>query len=871
MIFLPGNVGSRPGFHAIFPVQPFPAGVRVNYQKTYVQPNGVPLNLYLTSDGKLLKEDITASPGTFTQIGQVSPGSTAMSVTFDGREYFAFSDGVHGTDVPLQYDGTNLDRVTQDGPGTNCTAADSATGGNVTIGLHNFVVMFQTRNGYVTAPSVNSNWNAAGGKRVSITNLPIGPPDTVARIVAFSGAGGFNFFYIPTTPYVGGVAVGTSTVVLDNTSTTATFDFADNTLFNSTAIDIPGNNLFQNLPLPQCLGVFAYSQRLIYFGMDNRVPNFVNMGFDGGYDTFVTPLGWNADTPGAQLQNGPNGGFSVFLSSNGSSPHAVLSQTAYQDEFSIPILQGATKYTAKLRANAISGTTGNLVVDVFSSSIGLILSGQIPLAAVPVGSWETFTFSMGNAGPVAVIPSDARLRIYLSGVPNTKGVTVDDLEILYTETPYINNRAIASYVNAPEQFDALTGQFGPATDPSPILCCSILRDTMRMKTTQGMHTTNDNGTTEPNGWTVNTFSRTVGALSIKGGDPGMFGSGDTAEDWDLTASRGGLYIDFGGDLYKVSQEEQSLWDSINWPYASTIWIKNDTINRRVYIGLPVEGSFYPNVVAVMDYRELDAAMQIASAAPVHISFTGRMISSDLTRKWNTWSVPANCGEVMLRPQNGREMCFGTWGSVSNVYYLDPLQLHDDMSEKLISPYYTTYAFLNHDAEVALGTGVHRKLYRYLTMFASGVGLLTVTPYVDSLTNGWSPLPPYILTLSPTFDIEWGVNVTGERCFFKIASSPIQELITLVNAANIVTVNNSFRFSVGQTVQILNALFISLGTAVVQAIDPTTNQVTATANYPAGTVAGAYVVNTNWPDNSFKLNKMVVSIQAEPMAPVRGAY
>jgi hypothetical protein len=124
--FLPGSVFSRPGLHKLF-ATPLPTNATVVYAKSYIQPNGNPLNLYLDSNGILWKEDVTASPGTYSQLLQTQPGSYAKSCTAFGREYIAISDGQHGADVPLQYDGTNLDRVTQDGPGGNpCVVQDFA-------------------------------------------------------------------------------------------------------------------------------------------------------------------------------------------------------------------------------------------------------------------------------------------------------------------------------------------------------------------------------------------------------------------------------------------------------------------------------------------------------------------------------------------------------------------------------------------------------------------------------------------------------------------------------------------------------------------------------------------------------------------------
>ncbi len=120
--YVPASVRSRPGLARVFPT-PFPNTPTVTYAKSYVDPTGIIRNLYLDSNGALYIENL-ANPGVYIQIAQTTPHTYAKSITAFGREYIAVSDGLHGQEVPLQYDGTNLDRVTQDGPGAAPTIAN---------------------------------------------------------------------------------------------------------------------------------------------------------------------------------------------------------------------------------------------------------------------------------------------------------------------------------------------------------------------------------------------------------------------------------------------------------------------------------------------------------------------------------------------------------------------------------------------------------------------------------------------------------------------------------------------------------------------------------------------------------------------------
>ena len=114
--FVPGSVFQRPAFKKIFN-PPLAVNTVINYGKSFVAPDKTIYNLYLASNGILYLENLTNSPGVATALFTTFGGSYARSVTAFGREYIALSDGFHGTDAPLQFDGTNLDRVTQSGPG----------------------------------------------------------------------------------------------------------------------------------------------------------------------------------------------------------------------------------------------------------------------------------------------------------------------------------------------------------------------------------------------------------------------------------------------------------------------------------------------------------------------------------------------------------------------------------------------------------------------------------------------------------------------------------------------------------------------------------------------------------------------------------
>jgi hypothetical protein len=156
--------------------------------------------------------------------------------------------------------------------------------------VHQVCVIFQTRQGYLTAPGPATSWTASGAKRAVVTNIPTGPSNVTARILCFTGAGGDSFFYVGS----GGSLFSGNMIISDNTTTTATIDFSDAILLAGTNVD----NMFRLVELGDCAGVIDYSERLFWWGERNRIDNFTNLSFDGGFTGPSLPhypLGWAPD------------------------------------------------------------------------------------------------------------------------------------------------------------------------------------------------------------------------------------------------------------------------------------------------------------------------------------------------------------------------------------------------------------------------------------------------------------------------------------------------------------------------------------------------------------------------------------------------
>src|SRR5579859_3371556 len=234
----------------------------------------------------------------------------------------------------------------------------AAAAGNVDAGVHQVCVIFQTRQGYLTKPGPATSWTPSGGKRAVVTNIPTGPSNITGRILCFTGAGGASFFYTGN----GSTLFSGNMVIADNTTTSVTVDFSDAILLAGTNID----NLFRLVELGDCAGVAEYSERLFWWGERNKMNNWLNLGFDGGFTGPTLPhypLGWTPDVVfapgGTDEESFVVWGAAYSIVGNGSTPtRGLMTQSAVQDSLGAPLIQANTDYTIRAHCSANATLSG---------------------------------------------------------------------------------------------------------------------------------------------------------------------------------------------------------------------------------------------------------------------------------------------------------------------------------------------------------------------------------------------------------------------------------------------------------------------------------------------------------------------------------
>ena len=643
----------------------------------------------------------------------------------------------------------------------------AAAAGNIANGVHQVCVIFQTRQGYLTQPSPATSWTASGGKRAVVTNIPTGPSNIVGRILCFTGAGGASFFYTGS----GTTLFSSNMVISDNTTTSITVDFSDAILLAGTNVD----NLFKLVELSDCAGVLDYSERLFWWGERNKMNNWVNLGFDGGFTGPSLPhypLGWAPDSVyapgGTDEENFVVWGAAYSIAGNGTTPtRGLMTQGAVQDALGAQRIQTNTDYTVRARcARNATLSQGTLHVHLFSASGGINTNGLQLTAAQLTTSYVEYTAEL--TAPLTTIPSDLVLRVYADGTPTQNGqFYIDCIEIFPTAQPVNASLVRASRVEDPESYDGIDGLLNVAENNGQAIRAAFkLRERLYFVKEHSLHVTQDDGTNEPSLWSIAEVSRKLGTPSVRGVGVG--------EDWVVIAHRTGLYIFNGGEPIKISQEVQPTWNQINWQYGHTLWVTVDTKERRIFVGVPLGSATSPNKILMLDYRDLDSAEDISGRPPINITFTGRKTATDKTRKWSPWTIAANSCALIERTDGtaivamgGGMPGVGGGGATGKIYQLNAAQLSDDGTA--IPSYYTTHYFPERPVEQSLNLGAHRKLFTYLTMYVEGAGNLSLTTFIDSssVPQAQQPLP---LSSPSAKDLELPINILGERVAFQVSTN-----------------------------------------------------------------------------------------------------
>lgn len=476
----------------------------------------------------------------------------------------------------------------------------NATGGNlifngsgqfISPGIRQGVVFFGTRNSAETFPSIPIIFTIPTNTASLISSqIPIGPPNTLYRQVAITEAGqlgqpGGNFYTIddPVNYTVNGIKyLSTSFRINDNTTTSIVLTFRDSDLLSARPIDQPGEDLFNQIEIGNPAWIVQYAGRMVYGLSQQKVQNFINLSFDGGFNpaTVQQPLGWTIAGTNGQLIASPIFGDVYYIANTTGSTQATLgliTQAAWRDFYGVEILRPNTAYSVRVMARIPSGISiGNLVISL-TNSTQVLGSFTIPFSSLG----ETYkTVSGALLVSTATIPPALLLNLEATAIGNGADVEIDRFEIFPTLTPVNTTRLLLSYAFDPEGVDGSSGAIETNSENTqPCYGAVVMYDLLYLLKDRSMYYTQDSSGDEPDNWGIHEVSNRAGACGINAYDSG--------EEWIVTANRNGVYVFTGGEPQKISQEIQQVWDAINWDAGQSIWLRNDVQERKLYLGIPL--------------------------------------------------------------------------------------------------------------------------------------------------------------------------------------------------------------------------------------------------------------------------------------------
>jgi hypothetical protein len=771
--------------------------------------------------------------GTNPAVGE----AVTVTLTLNGNGVFNVTNAIITATTPgtfsISLPGANISSAAEDGAGIifgtiftfdafaiigNRTGGDVTTAGVIGIGQRSACYSFLTRNGFLSQPSPIFKFDVvAGAANIAVAQLLTGPPNVIARVVHFTAANGGNFYNIPDPVSVtvnGVTTINTSTWVNDNVTTNAVFSFADDVLLAADQIDIEGNNLFECIELGSCTALIPYSERIAAIGEQNKIINLLNYSFDGGVQvvqsqggsTSTYPAGWTVDPVnggGGSVVASPLFGFAYVINNSTGSTQAIwgmITQDAFQDEFNVPIIAPNTLYSVRVTFAVPTGVPagGNLVIDLYSPSLGRSVGSFSVALTAASESMQIFTGTLLTLA-LAPVPNDLLIRVYATQIPTGTQITMDRFEPFPTLAPNNNTQIIFSYTDEFEQFDRLTGVVSTSQQNQQTVVTSFpLFGIINVVKTGSMVALTDNNTTEPNNWNKpRVISNSVGAFGIYAVTFGI-DEPNSGEEWSLIAGPSGLFIYQGSQPIKLSEEIQALWNQINPQYAYTSWVKNDVANRRVLVGVPLNAlnaqgqvppylpagliptttPTTPNVILEMNYKQLNTASAVADNVIIHRSYSGKMIASDLTRKWSIWTIQAPCAAFVQRQDGSTPLFLGNSEETGKIYELVDGLMQDDGSP--IDQIYATAGFVPTETGQGTQIGVTRFVFEYMLLLINGSGSLTITVCPNTLDSPYSHtlLPNMVLPASTNGDVELPVNEEGSRLFVIFETNALQASFAL---------------------------------------------------------------------------------------------
>lgn len=676
----------------------------------------------------------------------------------------------------------------------------------VSAGTRKGTVFFITRNGLWTPVAAPVQFTTPSNTNyVLVSNIPIGPPNVIARAIVLTEAGaqgqaGANYYTIPEPVefvFNGVTYQSSSFFINDNTTTTAQLTFTDAVLLSAAAVDQQGGDLFNLIELPDAAWCVQYAGRGFWGRVNNQIQNFVNLSFDGGYNPNpggnLLPLGWGLDastSPNGSpptLLNSPIFGNSYYIQNQTGAAQAkldMITQTAYQDWENVPILRANTLYSIRVTCRTpSSATVGALVIDLTShntasgygqtyGSFTLNCSAMTSAMATYTGTLLTTAFSS--------VPTDLLLRVWASNLAAGGDIEIDRIGIYPTTEPQNLTGLVVSYEQDWESFDDVTGGIDTATvNAQPANGAFVMDSKLFILKESSMGYVSETPGQEPANWNpYREISNQAGAAGINAWDVDRRGA--------VMANENGLFGFVGGNAIPIQIENNPLWAAISWEnYGHTVVVRHDVKNQRILIAAPMPtpnqwcpdfaanaNPTQPNVILYVSYQGIDSFEAMLNSAPLHVTLMGDLAVHELRRKTSLWSIAAPYMAICKRSELFSEMLFCNGIGSSKIYALGSYTSGNDDGAAFPKSY-CTYGFVSEKKAMEQPVfGEFNKRFALWDVLASGKGTVSLTFFQNILGAPYPFAVPGGITLAdPQYnDIQGPLNEFSMRMFVEMKAN-----------------------------------------------------------------------------------------------------
>ena len=481
----------------------------------------------------------------------------------------------------------------------------------------------------------------------------------MARILAFTGAGGDIFYYTT------GLDGAPQMQVFDNSASSFVVDFSDTALLSG----IRADSLFQLVELGECAGVIGYSERLFWWGERNKQNNWDNLTFDGGFGGAGNnvPLGWTPDATffagGSYDSSGEAiwGGAYAILGDGATATRGLMTQIRRRrlQRRAAPAAEYRL-FGARPRAHDGRAHAGNAARPDLQRVTGNFDHRRRRARRADHGRrWKEFIAPITPSPGFTTIPPDLVLRVYADGTP-TDGAGIPgrqhrDFSHRAAVQHFAGARVVRRRSRKLRRRQRIHERFRKRRADGARRVSAARAALPREGPLAARHRRRRR---ERAGFVDDQRSLAHGGHAFGGGRGYGRGLGrDRRARGHVHFRRRRAHKNFAGNSAAVGQ--------INWAAGQTLWVRVDTRNKRILCGVPTGAATSPNCILVLDYRSLSSAGEIESLGSVLFStLSGKLYAVGRSRKWCPWNITANSCTLAERSDGTAQVFLGNGAAVA---------------------------------------------------------------------------------------------------------------------------------------------------------------------------------------------------------------